>query len=91
MDAARVVKRRGAYVLEEEDNSDYLDVSICTFRNSNQKSSQNMRLWRLLIIGGSVYTGPVGTVPYGTDLNCLELFGTVPIASRLHGIGSKKF
>ena len=22
---------------------------------------------------GGVYTGPVGTVPYGTDWNCLEL------------------
>ena len=40
---------------------------------------------------GSVSTGPVETVPYRTDWNCLELLGTVPTVSHLHGIGSKKF
>ena len=32
----------------------------------NTASSMTARL-------GSVYTGSVGTVPYGTDWNCLEL------------------
>ena len=32
---------------------------------------------------GSVYTGPVGTVPYGTDRNCLELLSLYPVYTGL--------
>ena len=40
---------------------------------------------------GSVYTGPVGTVPYGTDWNCVELFPLYPVYTGSVPKGSKGF